>query len=122
MITTSSTVPIFMSTSTPKNPCERSVFHHPNVKGAVVTWQADPWAYLDHFLAGPYNRLWPLTNWRRSTVDLRCPHCGEINLPNRKPVVEQERVGTIVCASCGKAARPATGAGGLPGTASGLKR
>jgi hypothetical protein len=104
MTATRSTAQTSMSTSTPKNHSVRSEFRHPSVKvGRVVTWQADPWAYLARFLSGPYNRLWPLTGWRRSIVGLRCPICHYENHPSpAKPMVEQDRNGKTYCASCGK--------------------
>lgn len=43
----------------------------------------------------------PVNGWRLFVDGLRCPRCGETNLPQRKPLVEVDERGAIFCASCG---------------------
>jgi len=49
----------------------------------------------------------PTTGWRMYPTDLRCPKCGEMNLPNRRPLVEVVD-DQIVCGMCGHSSSVAT--------------
>lgn len=86
-------------------------FVHPAIPGVVVTRRArhDAWIYLDQVLGErDIMRAWPTEGWRLTMDGLRCEHCGETNVPGKKPMVEQDRDGTTFCAACGRSCKPAS--------------
>lgn len=88
-----------------KKSCAPVRFVHRDIKGAVVTereW-ADAWRYLHQTLADrSIYRYWPTEGWRLTMDGLRCKHCGETNVKNKKAMVEQDERGVIFCSACGK--------------------
>ena len=39
-------------------------------------------------------------------AELRCPHCGEMNVPKATPILEPEQDGSYTCRTCSTNFRP----------------